>query len=1049
MPLLHHAWRQTLLAAAAALAAAVDMDPSGMIHQERCLNFLSDLDKALANAPATDPRLARAEMALVDLALCGDVRNRGANGGIWRQRARELRDLRAAAGVPVGAAAKTFVDAVPDLWVDALDAKSAACLDALAKFPASANDPQARALRCYATGDWRELKPLTGLGPHEQVALAIAYLRAGMAQAVETMDHSAMPALTYASIEHAAMGFSHEGSAACLREAVVRTALLAVSPDLPPSAATAAAAVTALVPDDGQASAVTTGRLRWAMFTNNAWEQGASVLAVWNLAEAACAGPTGLRDAQGNWRMGALGDRAAQARLELCQGMWHRHDFLRNMLSAPEESAALSTAVQNGDPGWFGAFHRLIEAQWRDDSALTAFGDGIDAELAHGPGMIPPVRLIGVVNEVRTHFPAYAGRAEEQERKLAALHAQAEAGRGAGWGELGWNLAQIRHLAWTADGFTAAAAADPWSPELARDATEVVDGSIPLWTAAPNWHWTDATVDVPRIDMQSRLFANPGHTDRLGARWTGTLTVPAAGAWRLATESDDGSTLTIDGKLLCENGGSHPMQRVSGTLDLTAGAHAIDLRWFNWYGGAGVRLLWQPPGADDFTVIPTTALSTPDRQPGLLAQEWLLQTTPAEIPDQAVLDACMERMPWRLNLLSDRLQQYWQAQRWEDALACGQKVVAVDPGNPSCGKAVGDCLDHLGRTDEAIAAWESYINASSAFNVIFARMAVARALEKKGDLAGAEQYGKDAADSWQANAMLDFGDFLARRGRVREGLVWLDRCDERYGGSEAAHAATLLLSQADPPAADIDEAFKRLAAHPDAVTQDGNRAWNLCSWVQNHALHDRFLALATPHWRDVRNGLAVKLGVMLAETGHAAEGAELLDQVRARGELNDNAVGWVGAWQTLAARLAKRPDLAVAPDDLRARIGHGTWMPAIDTLLRYMAGDLDRTAALAAVPKPDDALELQFYLGVDAIARGDLTQARADLTPVTQREKWTEHGEARRLLAWLDAGQPGATTPAIAAPTGPAAPQAPPAPGPAPAPAPAPAPNPQPANKDF
>ena len=456
------------LAALFAMPSAwtVDIDPQDTVHYDRCLAYLTALDGELGHAPASDPRLIGAEMALVDLALCGDVRDRGDDGGIWRHRAHELRDLRAAAGVPIGAGAKNFADAVPDLWVDALDGCSAACLAGLDHFPASAQDPQAVALRCYASGDWRPIMELGDRGPHGQIALAHAFLQGGFGDKVAAMDHSSMPALAWADFSRAA-GESEDSSAACLREAVVRASFLAVAPDLPASAATAAAVVAALIPDDGSSAqaAPSVGKLRFAMIAHGTWDQGGTVVVLWNLAEAACAGPAGLRDADGAWRLGGVGDRAAQARLELCQGMWHRHDFLRQGFS--QDSAALMAGMASAH-GWFGAYHALMEAQWQDPAAVAAFADGIDAELAHGPGAIPPVRLIGMVYEVRSRFPDYRARADAQIAAIVAGHAKAEPARGAGWGEIGAVLEKTGQLGLVLDALRAALVADPGNPEARR-----------------------------------------------------------------------------------------------------------------------------------------------------------------------------------------------------------------------------------------------------------------------------------------------------------------------------------------------------------------------------------------------------------------------------------------------------------------------------------------------------------------------------------------------------------------------------------------------------
>src|SRR5258707_3986566 len=61
------------------------------------------------------------------------------------------------------------------------------------------------------------------------------------------------------------------------------------------------------------------------------------------------------------------------------------------------------------------------------------------------------------------------------------------------------------------------------------------------------------------------------------ARWTGVLRVEKAGKIQFWTESDDGSRLVIDGKVVVDNGGVHPMTEKSGAAELTAGDHELKI----------------------------------------------------------------------------------------------------------------------------------------------------------------------------------------------------------------------------------------------------------------------------------------------------------------------------------------------------------------------------------------------------------------------------------------------------------------------------------------
>lgn len=114
----------------------------------------------------------------------------------------------------------------------------------------------------------------------------------------------------------------------------------------------------------------------------------------------------------------------------------------------------------------------------------------------------------------------------------------------------------------------------------------------------------DKTVDFP--DEGDAEFAGSRLTENFYARWIGMITVTKAGSYTFATTSDDGSRVTIGGKVVVENGGIHPMVKKSGTIELTAGQHPIVVEFLQGGGGAGCILTWQPPGGSE-TVIPASA----------------------------------------------------------------------------------------------------------------------------------------------------------------------------------------------------------------------------------------------------------------------------------------------------------------------------------------------------------------------------------------------------------------------------------------------------------
>ncbi len=105
-------------------------------------------------------------------------------------------------------------------------------------------------------------------------------------------------------------------------------------------------------------------------------------------------------------------------------------------------------------------------------------------------------------------------------------------------------------------------------------------------------------------------------TDGYRVSWTGERLVPAAGTWTLHLTSDAGSSLTLGGRRVIDNGGNHPMRERSASLTLEAGAQPLRLDYEEVSGEAGVRLEWSGPGVPR-QPIPTSALRTRDGEPGL------------------------------------------------------------------------------------------------------------------------------------------------------------------------------------------------------------------------------------------------------------------------------------------------------------------------------------------------------------------------------------------------------------------------------------------------
>lgn len=102
-----------------------------------------------------------------------------------------------------------------------------------------------------------------------------------------------------------------------------------------------------------------------------------------------------------------------------------------------------------------------------------------------------------------------------------------------------------------------------------------------------------------RVDKQVNFEPTDGefYNTRMGknfyVRWTGLIKIETAGRYTISTESDDGSRLFIDDKIVVDNGGTHSMQRKFNAVDLTAGLHPIKIEYFQGNAESGCLVTWQ------------------------------------------------------------------------------------------------------------------------------------------------------------------------------------------------------------------------------------------------------------------------------------------------------------------------------------------------------------------------------------------------------------------------------------------------------------------------
>lgn len=134
--------------------------------------------------------------------------------------------------------------------------------------------------------------------------------------------------------------------------------------------------------------------------------------------------------------------------------------------------------------------------------------------------------------------------------------------------------------------------------------------------------------------------------DRFSARWSGSLTAPAAGTYTLAVESDDGVRVWVDDALMIDDWNGHFVTRTEVEVVLPSEPVSLRVEYFEIDLAASLRLSWSSPTLPE-APIPTSALSTLDRPSGLASPKPPF-TNPVmafDCPDPGVMYDAMANPP--------------------------------------------------------------------------------------------------------------------------------------------------------------------------------------------------------------------------------------------------------------------------------------------------------------------------------------------------------------------------------------------------------------------
>ncbi|OQY19417.1 MAG: hypothetical protein B6I34_09620 [Anaerolineaceae bacterium 4572_32.1] len=142
----------------------------------------------------------------------------------------------------------------------------------------------------------------------------------------------------------------------------------------------------------------------------------------------------------------------------------------------------------------------------------------------------------------------------------------------------------------------------------------------------PNINWEGAPAVVQRD-----VFLTAGEVlpTPYSIIWQGKILVEQPGLYKFGLNSDDGSMLYLDERLVVDNGGSHGARYVEGSINLSGGYHDIELRYFQEGGSRELELWWTLPEGKRELIPPTILFPWEGEVPARQAEAAQIATPPA------------------------------------------------------------------------------------------------------------------------------------------------------------------------------------------------------------------------------------------------------------------------------------------------------------------------------------------------------------------------------------------------------------------------------------
>ncbi len=158
----------------------------------------------------------------------------------------------------------------------------------------------------------------------------------------------------------------------------------------------------------------------------------------------------------------------------------------------------------------------------------------------------------------------------------------------------------------------------PGTDVLPGDTTEIPDAGFATTAGLRGEYYGTTSLTQlllvrtdPVVDFNWGMVAPDPSVPRenFSVRWLGQVSPPVSGTYTLATVSDDGVRLWINGQLLIDDWTMHGTTEDDATISLSAGRlYDLRLEYFQGTGGAEIHLYWS---ADSIPreIVPSTDLS--------------------------------------------------------------------------------------------------------------------------------------------------------------------------------------------------------------------------------------------------------------------------------------------------------------------------------------------------------------------------------------------------------------------------------------------------------